>query len=276
MNHSIFNLCAAVALTVSFSSTTIAQTTKPIYLNTYAKEMVLPTSMEQVSHVSLSRYLFSGYNTVCIPFTLTAQEVVNAFGEVKIERLVSCSQTGNTLNLDFAECTDQGIQAGQAYLIYAPKAVWAMVKLTDTALFNAEIYPTTVSDQQGNKVSFQGIYKKSTGEGLYGIPVNMDADGMVEANLISTDASKKFLPTRCSFNWITKSGNATDIAIRHISSAGVKGTVTSINELLSEDSVVDIYSTSGQLVLSKIKVSVACQQLKKGIYVVNGEKFIVK
>lgn len=276
MNHSIFKFCIAVALTANVSSNTIAQNTKPVYLNTYAKDMTLPTSMEQVSYISLSRYLFSGYNTICIPFTLTAQQVANAFGEVKVERLVSCSQTGNTLNLNFVECTDQGIQAGQAYLVYAPKAIWGIVKLTDKTSFNAEIYPTIVSDPKGNKVSFQGIYKKATGEGLYGIPVDMNADGSVEANLVSTNASKTFLPTRCSFNWITKSGNATDIAIRHISSAGVKGTVTSINELLNEDSVVDVYSISGQLVLSKIKVSVACQQLKKGIYVVNGEKFIVK
>ena len=70
---------------------------------------------------TLYRTLLAGYNSICLPMTLNADQLQKAAPGVQVERLAQIRQESNTLTLVFLDCTAEGIQAGTPYLIFAPK-----------------------------------------------------------------------------------------------------------------------------------------------------------
>ena len=68
---------------------------------------------------TLYRTLLAGYNSICLPMTLNADQLQKAAPGVQVERLAQIRQEGNTLTLVFLDCTAEGIQAGTPYLIFA-------------------------------------------------------------------------------------------------------------------------------------------------------------
>ena len=93
------------------------------YLSTTTETLNVSELQVADQTVQISRYLFAGYNTICLPMTLSAEQLQAAAKDVRVERLAAIKQEGSTLNLYFVDCTDEGIQAGLPYLIYSPKIV---------------------------------------------------------------------------------------------------------------------------------------------------------
>lgn len=54
------------------------------------------------------------------------------------------------------------------------------------------------------------------------------------------------------------------------------GDVSSIEEIVSDNNIVDVYSIDGILILSKVVMKDAFKNLPQGIYVVNNRKYIIK
>lgn len=217
--------------------------------------------IQSTQTVQLNRYLFAGYNTLCVPMSVSNEQLQQVSPGIRLERMVGIQQEGNTLNLCFIDCTNEGIQAGVPYLIFSPKTQNLRLKNTEATDLNDNLTTVRLSDNIGNTVSFGSSWQAISKDGLYGIPAKQEAK-ILESILIRTDADKVILPTRCGFNWENQSASATDIVIRHIQSLDE---VTGINELNDNSSNnKSMYDLSGR------KISTA----KKGVVIQNGKKVI--
>ena len=90
--------------------------------NLYTETQTL--KVEQVQNLDMptqvNRYLFAGYNTLCLPMTLSAEQLAATAKDIKVERLAAIRQEGTTVQLLFVDCTNEGIEAGMPYLIFSP------------------------------------------------------------------------------------------------------------------------------------------------------------
>lgn len=258
-------------LTMLAMQTASAQSTK--YVFTSSQTLNTKPLTEAGQAFQLNRTLLAGYNTICLPVSLDAEQLQAAAKDVQLERLVSIKQEGDVLNLYFMDCTKEGVQAGVPYLIYSPIVQNLKVKSGQCGATDLEIKNITLNDDNGNQVTFNSSWTAIQAEGRYGIPAQQDAY-ILESVLIRTDADKTFLPTRCGFIWNKQNVTATSLNIKHVTS--MSGIETSIAKLQAAGTKVDIYDTKGALVKKQTTVSDAISTLPTGIYVIGGEKFAVK
>ena len=227
--------------------------------NLYASSSKLNVEMLQNSDqtVQLNRYFFAGYNTLCLPMTVAADQL----GDVKVERFQGIQQEGNVLNLYFVECTSDGIQAGVPYLVYSPKSQYLHIKNTDAMMVDSQLNPIHMSDNNGNVVTFGSSWETIGKAGRYGIPAKQDVTPL-EAVLVKTNG-EAFLPTRCGFSWDMQNSTAKELRIVHLAASEV----TAIKNVTMQNADGEtIYDLSGR------KVS----KTTKGLHIQNGKKVVNK
>jgi len=230
--------------------------------NLYTEAQTL--KVEQVLNtdqtVQVNRYLFAGYNTLCLPMSLDANQLEGAAAGVKVERLAAIRQTGNVLQLLFVDCTAEGIEAGVPYLIYSPKAQYLRAKNTEANGFDTEAKTVRMTDDNGNQVAFGSSWNLRTKDGLYGIPAKQDK-AILESVLTRTNGEQSFLPTRCGFSWEQQSATAGKMEIKHVG----LGEVTAIRSAVSgQQSDGNVYDLNGRQVSGN----------GKGLYIQNGKKVV--
>lgn len=252
---------AAAAL--SMAMTAQAQT---VHISTSTDMLALEKVTKATKQVQITRYLLGGYNTVCLPYDITAEQLRTAVGEdVQIERMAAAKAENGTMNLYFLDVTEEGIEAGLPYLIWSPR--------TQIVTFRHEGNTIQASKPQSismNGVHMQGTFSRMSPTGSWGIPAVQDND-MLQAMLIRTDGEKNFLPTRCE---ITTEGAYEQVEIKHITD--MSNIETSIETLRVQDAIVDVYTLGGTLVSNGIHMSQLEQKLPRGIYVVAGQKIAIK
>ncbi len=268
MKH--FTLLLMIAATVCTS--TFAQP-RPKYVYTSSTTLNVEALQNQAQPVVLNRTLYAGYNTICLPVSLSAAQLQAAAKDVQVERLEVIRQEGSTLNMYFLDCTDEGIEAGVPYLIFSPTYQTLRANTQDIAGFSSEIKSISKSDDAGNTVTFNSSWEAIQKEGRYGIPAQQETY-VLESILIRTEGDKAFLPTRCGFTWNQQSNDAETLEIKHVTS--LEDIETSIEKLQESNETVDIYSAQGTLVASQTNISAAKKNLPQGIYVAKGLKFAVK
>ena len=261
-------LMTAVALCVPSLA---QQKAKNIY--TSSNVLNLETLETPGQATTLHRTLLAGYNSICLPMTLSAEQLQQAAPGVQLERLAKIQQNGNTLTLVFLDCTAEGLQAGTPYLIFSPKLQTLRATSTNAKAVSTQLLSVTKTDAAGNQVTFGSSWESLRVEGRYGIPAQQEAYPL-QSILVRTDADKTFLPTRCGFTWDKQALNATDIEIKHVTK--LDGTETSIEKLQAEIAIEDVYDTQGNLVMKQTNINTALQSLPRGIYVVRGQKVAVK
>ena len=206
--------------------------------------------------IQLNRYFFAGYNTLCLPMSVSAEQL----GDIKLERFEGIKQEGNTLNLYFVECTSDGIQAGVPYLVNSPKSQYLRVKNSDAMTIDNQLKTVRMSDNNGNTVSFGSGWETIEKVGRYGIPAQQNVTPL-EAILVRTNADKKFLPTRCGFTWDKQSASAKELRIVHLTASEA----TAINNInLQKESDKGIYDLSGRKV----------NKTAKGLHIQDGKKVV--
>lgn len=208
-------------------------------------------------NVKLDRKLSNEYwNTVCFPFNLSTEEVNTLFGEASQIREFNRVEKGEMV---FVEPKTKAIVAGTPYLFKPENNI-------DNSLFfratvdnsnNAVAY----ADAEGKEYKFVGVTSPTellatdifigTDQSLY-YP-NMETEG---ANIINGMRAYIQLP------------EGTDAKAFAINTNGVATSISNINN--TTDSNNTVYTISGQ------KVGKYNGNLPKGIYVMNGKKFVVK
>ena len=267
MKHFVLALMAAATL----STQAVAQNRVK---NVYASSAKLNVEMLQQAQqaVQLNRYLFAGYNTICLPMSMTAEQL-QAQG-VTIERMVAVRQEGKVVSLYFVDCTSEGLEAGQPYLINSQKSQYLRVLNTEAMNQASEPQAVVMSDSQGNVVTFGSSWESMEKNGRYGIPAKQDVTPL-QSILVRTEGDKTFLPTRCGFNWDMQSGTAETLEIKHLGSMAELQT-TGINVAAKQVGTVDVYDLKGNVVRRGVSGSKALNGLQRGIYIVNGEKVTVQ
>lgn len=266
MRHFTFVLMAVA----TFCSQSFAQQR---VRNIYTSSPTLNVSalQNQESPARLCRTLFAGYNSICLPVSLDAEQLQEAAPGTQVERLAAVKQEGSTLNLYFLDCTAEGIEAGQPYLIFSPKL--QTLRTAPECSVDTELKHVTMSDKEGNQVTFGSSWESLKVEGRYGIPAQQDTY-VLESILVRTEADKVFLPTRCGFTWDSQSATATQLEIKHVTS--LEGMATSIASLEANGAAVDVYDITGTLVKSNTNINDALNSLATGMYIIGGQKVAVK
>ncbi|MBO7119462.1 MAG: T9SS type A sorting domain-containing protein [Bacteroidaceae bacterium] len=268
MKHITLLLMAAATICTS----AFAQP-RPKYVYTSSTTLNVEQLQNQAQPTILNRTLLAGYNTICLPMSLNAEQLQAAAKDVQVERLEMIRQEGNTLCMYFLDCTNEGIQAGVPYLIFSPTLQNLRANTQNASGISTELQSICKSDGAGNTVTFGSSWETIQMAGRYGIPAQQDTY-ILESILIRTEGDKAFLPTRCGFTWDQQTSDATELEIKHVTS--MQDIETSIEKLEQADATVDIYNAQGTLVLSRTNINAAKKSLPQGIYVVKGQKFAVK
>lgn len=255
MKHYLFAM--AMAAMLGSQSATAQNKVKNLYAE--SQSLKVEQVENQAQPVQLNRYLFAGYNTLCLPMSLSASQL-NA-SNIRAERLTAIRQEGSTLCLYFVDCTDEGLEAGVPYLIYSPVKQYLRIKNTDANRIDSELKTIRLSDDKGNQIAFGSSWEKRSKNGLYGIPAKQDVTPL-ESVLVRTTEDLSFLPTRCGFNWESQSESADKLEIRHASASEVTAISTLTNDAVKSQG--DAYDLSGRRIT----------QTTKGISIVNGKKVV--
>ncbi len=256
-----FYLIAIMALSVM-----AVNAQQKLSLSTYNGTNIEKYAGEECA-VTAYRYVFAGWNTVSLPFAMNESELNELFGsDCKLERLVGVESTGNTLTLSFQDCKSHGIEANVPYILYYTGES-KMMKIAKTALIEQGESKLTFSAKgSGQTVTMHGAQKHLTGEGMYGVLARDNSEATF--TLVDSNTSG-FYATRC---YIEVDGlNPQTLLTRHLGA----NDVLSINDVMTSNEKVDVYTISGSKVGSKMSAS-DLKRLQPGIYVVNGQKVAVK
>lgn len=195
----------------------------------------------------LKRTFKAGWNTICLPFRYLPSDL----GEnVKLYKL----ENDNNGTLEFNAQTNR-TKAHIAYLAYFPETIEQIIFTGKSSTASPAPEATTVGDW-----TFIGSYKPSISmEGQWGV---VNAGGKVRKG----GAGSTMKGTRA---YLTYNGSASINEMRFV----IDGEETNIIEIDGEPLSYDVYNLNGMLVR---KNATDLNGLRKGIYIVNGKKYIVK
>lgn len=208
------------------------------------------------TNLTINRQMASDkWNTFCVPFALTSEQIDAAFGEgTEVRKYVGAN--GNVLT--FAEAT--AIEAGTPYLIKPTTAdnkyIFKGVNITTTE-------PAKVGE---GDIKFCGVYNLTNVDGLAetGSHVSGIVDNMVKRAKTGTSI-KGF---RAYFSVPNNISESTEAALR----VAIDGETTGIDAIegIETNTPTRVYNLSGQY------VGTSTANLKPGVYVSGGKKVIVK
>jgi hypothetical protein len=250
-----FYLMAALVL-----ATLTINAQQKLYLSTYKGTDV--TKLDgKTCLVNATRSVYKGWNTLSLPFSLSQQELNELFGtDCRLEKLVGVEETGASIQLNFQDCKAGGVEANTPYILYYTGENRNVKIAKETVIANA---PSSLSftTPSGDKVSMCGAATQTDGQGLYGVMVINNGD----ANFVRVgDNPQGFYATRCYIQ--LASGDSKLLTASHFAA----GETTALKNVVAKDEAVDVYNTNG------IRVGNSKDNLKPGLYVVKGQKILVK
>lgn len=204
------------------------------------------------ANVALTRTLNSEYwNTFCVPFTMTAEQVAATFGEGT--KITEFDGTVDGTIMNFKESAT--IEAGVPYLI-KPAQTTTNPRISGVTLTAAEAKAVN----SANGYAFCGTYSPKA---------------------LATDGTDLFVTTEGKLNMPTAEGNTIKGMRAYITvPAGsdvktimlnIAGTLVGIDEIVTENADNGkIYNLNGQYVGNN------ADSLNKGLYIKNGKKVIIK
>lgn len=242
--------------------------------------------------VTLNRTFYKNYwNAICLPYSINRRQIEKVFGDGTMVVLMKNIDTSNK-KVMFIEHANQDIIAGYPYLIFPTNkadndktdhsvinsiTTRATFGEADSPLFSVgtdgNTYPVAKS-MQSDALVFKGTFTNTTlNEGSYvvtnkGVLSRIPKDGM------------KIKPYRSYIYFNRQTAGAKAISLQSMNVNGFENdedNTTGIENLLFESGILthsaDVYSIDGQLVRSK---ALNFNGLPKGVYIVNGKKYVKK
>lgn len=192
----------------------------------------------------LKRTFAAGWNTVCLPFAISNVESV--FGE-GAKAYNFTDYTDGVLNFT----STNTLNASYPYIVYVPAAITEPIKLKNIEISYAHTTPSATATY------FKGTYAPITAgnmTGMWGVTS--------EAKIAKGTEKASILGFRAYFEGITLSatGSAPSLSFFDVT--------TGITKVIAADQLHDgkVYNLNGQQV----------ENAKKGLYIVNGRKVVVK
>ena len=242
--------------------------------------------------VTLNRTFYKNrWNAICLPYSINRRQIEEVFGDGTMVVLMKNINTSEK-KVMFIEHANQDIIAGYPYLIFPTKkndtdkndhspiigiTTRATFGEADSPLFSVGTDGKTYSftePMQSDALVFKGTFTKTTlNEGSYvvtnnGVLSRIPKDGM------------NIKPYRSYIYFNRVNANAKAISLQNMNVNGFENdedNTTGIENLLFESGILthsaDVYSIDGQLVRSK---ALNFNGLPKGVYIVNGKKYVKK
>ncbi|MDD7507431.1 MAG: hypothetical protein PUK36_01800, partial [Prevotella sp.] len=248
-----------------------------------------PTAIN--AEVTLNRKFYRNYwNAICLPYSINRRQIEKVFGDGTMVVLMNNINT-STKKVMFIEHANQDIIAGYPYLIFPTKkddtektdhkvidgiTTRATFGEADSPLFSVGTDGNTylAESMQSDALVFKGTFTNTTlNEGSYvvtnkGVLSRIPNDGM------------KIKPYRSYIYFNRETAGAKAISLQDMNVNGFENDedhTTGIENLLFESGILthsaDVYSIDGQLVRSK---ALNFNGLPKGVYIVNGKKYVKK
>lgn len=250
-----------------------------------------PTNAKN-AEVKLDRTFYKNYwNAICLPYSINRRQIEKVFGDGTMVVLMNEINT-STKKVMFIEHANQDIIAGYPYLIFPTKKGdndktdhTPIEGITTRATFgeaNSPLFSVgtdgktylVAEPMQSDALVFKGTFTNSTlNEGSYvvtnkGVLSRIPKDGM------------KIKPYRSYIYFNRETAGAKAISLQNMNVNGFENeedNTTGIENLLFESGILthsaDVYSIDGQLVRSK---ALNFNGLPKGVYIVNGKKYVKK
>ena len=217
--------------------------------------------------VNVNRHVFSGWNTLALPFAMSESELNDVFGsDCRLEKLIGAEEVNGKVTLFFQDCKSAGVEANVPYILYYTGETGNAKIAKNTLIQNVEAVLSYDVKGSSDVVSMVGTKKHFDGNGVYGVLAADNSD----AKFVAVDESLNgFYATRCYVR--LESGNGKLLATQHLAA----NEATSINNIVNNKTKVDVYTISGQKVATGINAA-QVNKLQPGIYVVNGQKIVVK
>lgn len=242
--------------------------------------------------VTLKRTFYKNYwNAICLPYSINRRQIEEVFGDGTMVVLMKNIDTSSK-KVMFIEHVNQDIIAGYPYLIFPTDktdndktnhdpitgiTTRATFGEADSPLFSVgtdgNTYPSA-EPMQSDALVFKGTFTNTTlNEGSYvvtnkGVLSRIPKDGM------------KIKPYRSYIYFNRQTAGAKAISLQDMNVNGFENdedNTTGIENLLFESGILthsaDVYSIDGQLVRSK---ALNFNGLPKGVYIVNGKKYVKK
>lgn len=243
------------------------------------------------AEVKLDRTFYKNYwNAICLPYSINRRQIEDVFGDGTMVVLMNNIDTSNK-KVMFIEHANQDIIAGYPYLIFPTKkddnvktdhseingiTTRATFGEANSPIFTVGTDGTTYTDgkMQSNALVFKGTFSKAD------LPVGsyvITKSGTL-ANVSQTGLWINPYRAYIHFNQTTSGAKA--IKLASMGFAGIddmEGETTSIEDLLFNDGIMtrpaDVFNVNGQKVRSKAE---NLYGLPKGVYIVNGKKYVNK
>lgn len=256
------------------------------------KDYSAPTDAAN-ANVTLNRTFYKNrWNAICLPYSINRRQIEKVFGDGTMVVLMKNIDTSNK-KVMFIEHANQDIIAGYPYLIFPTdkadndkKKHDPIPGITTRATFGEANSPLFSVGTDGNTypgaamqsdaLVFKGTFINTTlNEGSYVVTnkgvlsrIPKDKDGM------------NIKPYRSYIYFNRQTVGAKAISLQSMNVNGFENdedNTTGIENLLFESGILthsaDVYSIDGQLVRSK---ALNFNGLPKGVYIVNGKKYVKK
>lgn len=255
------------------------------------KDYSAPTNAKN-AEVKLDRTFYKNYwNAICLPYSINRRQIEKVFGDGTMVVLMNNIDTSNK-KVMFIEHANQDIIAGYPYLIFPTKkddnvktdhseingiTTRATFGEADSPLFSVGTDGKTylvAEPMQSDALVFKGTFTNSTlNEGSY-VVTNKGVLSRIPKDRMPIKPYRSYI----YFNRETAGAKA--ISLQNMNVNGFENeedNTTGIENLLFESGILthsaDVYSIDGQLVRSK---ALNFNGLPKGVYIVNGKKYVKK
>lgn len=253
------------------------------------KDYSAPTDAEN-ANVTLNRTFYKNYwNAICLPYSINRRQIEEVFGDGTMVVLMKNIDT-STKKVMFIEHANQDIIAGYPYLIFPTTkddkgktnhdpitgiTTRATFGEADSPLFSVGTDGITYTGpMQSDALVFKGTFiKTKLNEGSYVV-----TNKGVLSRIPKDETEIKPYRSYIYFNRVTAGAKA--ISLQNMNVNGFENdedNTTGIENLLFESGILthsaDVYSIDGQLVRSK---ALNFNGLPKGVYIVNGKKYVKK
>ncbi len=217
-----------------------------------------PISHDTYAHVYLlNEFEAAHWNTLCLPFNVTAEDQAAYFAEVR--EITGLKLNGTVLCLTTAPATQ--MLAGKPYLV---KTATEAEEMTFENMHVLAAAPQAVTFTEGDvTLTFRGLYNPT--------PLSTDMYACEEDYFVRP-ASTDGLSFRA---YLTLEGGTTEYEriLFDVGAEDEEQLPTSINGIeAAADEPVDVYSTGGVLLKKQVRRADALKGLPAGLYVVDGEK----
>lgn len=200
-------------------------------------------------------FTIGSWNSLCLPFAVSAEQLKAQLGDdVKAGELIAYDETTGTLQFRYVT----SLEAGKPYLVRPTKAPADLVNyyvFEDIAAFSTA---PTASQPEGTTVQYVGKFAKATA------PMNSYVLRKNDIYHLAKDQTMK------GFRGYFLQSNPNAALLKFWA---IDETPTDIRNVFVGGRAVDIYTIGGTLVRSN---ATSAKGLARGVYVVDGEKFIVK